>query len=114
MSDTGTDCIFCEIIQGSRAADKVYEDDRVVAFWDANPVRPVHSLIVPRDHIATFNDIPEGNHILSHIGQVARKIAEDFGVDQSGYRFFVNVNKGGGQIVFHLHAHVIAKKDPEP
>ena len=110
MTNQEDTCIFCKIVQKKLPAEVVYEDEHVVAFWDANPVRPIHILIVPREHIPTFNDIPEENHILAHIGQVARLIAEKFEVDQSGYRFFVNVNKGGGQVIFHLHAHVIAKK----
>jgi histidine triad (HIT) family protein len=86
-----------------------YEDERVVAFHDARPVAPVHILIVPRTHIPTLNDIQPNDDILAHVGQVARKIAEKFGVDQKGYRFFINVNRGGGQVVFHLHAHVVSK-----
>lgn len=111
MSPSTGDCIFCKIIDGIIPADKVYEDESVVAFWDANPVRPVHILIVPREHIPTLNDIPADNQILAHIGQVVTQIARDFGVAESGYRFFINVNKGGGQEIFHLHAHLIAKKD---
>ena len=113
MSASEKHCIFCDIVQGKAPADKVYEYELVVAFWDARPVRAVHILIVPREHIPTLNDVPADNHIMSHIGQVARKIAEQFGVDQSGYRLFVNVNRGGGQVIFHLHAHVIAHKGGE-
>jgi len=109
MSDAGSDCIFCNIISGKIPADIVYEDERVVAFHDARPVAPVHILIVPRNHIPTLNDIQPEDMILAHVGQVARKIAEQFGVDQKGYRFSINVNRGGGQVVFHLHAHVVSK-----
>ena len=105
------DCVFCDIIEGKMPADKVYEDELVVAFHDAYPASPVHILIVPRRHVPTFNDIPEGDPILTHIGGVARKIAKDIGVAESGYRFFVNVNRGGGQVVFHLHAHLVAGND---
>jgi histidine triad (HIT) family protein len=108
MTESAADCIFCNIVQGRAPAEKVYEDDLLVAFWDAKPVRPIHILIVPRAHIPTLNDIEPGDHILSHIGQAARKIAEQFRVAESGYRLVVNVNRGGGQVVFHLHAHVIA------
>ena len=108
------DCLFCKIVNGNLPADRVYEDDHVVAFWDANPVAPVHILIVPREHIATLNDIPADNGILSHVGQVASKIAGMFGVAESGYRVFINVNKGGGQVIFHLHVHVISKTNPNP
>jgi len=106
-------CVFCNIVQGKVPADLVYEDELVVGFWDQNPVRPIHILIVPREHIPTLNDVPLGNHILSHIGQVAREIAERFGVAQTGYRFFINVNRDGGQEIFHLHAHLISKTNPK-
>lgn len=110
MSDPATDCVFCNIVRKEIPADIVYEDDLVVSFWDAKPARPVHILIVPREHIPTLNDVPPDNHIVSHVAHVAVKIAAQFGVDQSGYRMFINVNRGGGQVVFHLHAHVIAKE----
>ena len=103
-----SDCLFCKIVAGHLPAHKVYEDATVVAFHDANPVGPVHVLIVPRDHLPTLNDIPDENHILSHMGGVARKIAQNLGIDGDGYRFYVNVGRGGGQIIFHLHAHLIA------
>ncbi len=105
------DCVFCGIIQGKIPAKKVFEDELVVAFHDAYPTSPIHILIVPRRHVPTFNDIPEEDPILTHMGQVARKIAKDLGVAESGYRFFVNVNRGGGQVVFHLHAHIVAGND---
>ena len=106
-----SDCVFCKIVSGKLPAKIVYQDDFVVAFHDANPASPIHILIVPRKHIPTLNDIPEGDLLLSHLGKVAKIIAEDFGVAHSGYRFFINVNKGGGQFIFHLHAHVVAGRD---
>lgn len=106
-----SDCVFCKIIQGRIPAEIVYQDDTVVAFHDANPASPIHVLIVPRKHIPTLNAIPEGDTLLCHIGKVAKIIATDFGVADSGYRFFINVNKGGGQVIFHLHAHVVSGKD---
>jgi histidine triad (HIT) family protein len=106
-----SDCVFCEIIAGRRAAEWVYEDDLVVAFRDANPMAPIHILIVPRVHIPTLNDLTEGDGMLSHIGSVARNIAEQHGVAESGYRIFINVNRGGGQVVFHLHAHLVAGRN---
>ncbi|MHB8205384.1 MAG: histidine triad nucleotide-binding protein [Desulfomonilaceae bacterium] len=105
------DCIFCKIIEGKIPAKIVYQDELVVAFEDANPASPIHILIVPRKHIPTLNDVPENDPILSHIGTVARNIAADLGVAQTGYRFFINVNKGGGQVIFHLHAHLVSGKD---
>lgn len=111
MAHSKTDCIFCKIIDGKLPSRQVYEDDRTMAFWDRNPASPIHILIVPKKHIPTLNDIPEEDGLLCHLGLVARKIAKDFGVDESGYRFFINVNRGGGQVVFHLHAHLIAGND---
>jgi histidine triad (HIT) family protein len=104
-------CVFCKIADGTLPAEKLYEDDVVVAFRDARPAAPIHVLIVPRKHLPTFNDIPDGDNLLAHIGLVARKIARELGVADSGYRFFINVNRGGGQVVFHLHAHVVAGND---
>jgi len=105
------DCVFCKIVEGKIPAKIVYQDELVVAFWDANPASPIHILIVPRKHIPTLNDVPEEDPILSHIATVAKKIAADLGVAEIGYRFFINVNKGGGQVVFHLHAHVVSGRD---
>ena len=106
-----TDCIFCKIIDGKLPARKVYEDDRVVAFWDASPASPIHVLIVPREHIPTLNDVPEEDQTVDHLCRVAKKLAKDLGVAESGYRFFINVNRGGGQVIFHLHAHLVAGND---
>lgn len=105
------DCIFCRIVEGKIPARKVYEDELTVAFWDAQPASPIHVLIVPRKHIATLNDVKDGDAILGHMGLVAKKIAQDMGVADFGYRFFINVNRGGGQVVFHLHAHVVSGND---
>ncbi|MFH0958606.1 MAG: histidine triad nucleotide-binding protein [Pseudomonadota bacterium] len=104
-------CIFCKIIEGKVPAKIVYEDELVVAFWDANPASPIHILIVPRKHVPTLNDVPDGDAILGHIGDVAKKLARELGVAESGYRFFINVNRGGGQVVFHLHAHLVSGRD---
>jgi histidine triad (HIT) family protein len=102
------DCVFCRIVAGDLPADKVYEDDVVVVFRDLNPTAPIHLLIVPRVHIPTLNDIPDGETLLSHIGSTARTVARKLGVAESGYRLHFNVNRGGGQVVFHLHAHLVA------
>jgi len=105
------DCIFCDIVSGKIPARKVFEDDDVVAFRDANPAAPIHILVVPRTHIPTLNDVPEGDPLVCHMADVARKIARDLGIAESGYRFFINVNREGGQVIFHLHAHVVAGYD---
>jgi histidine triad (HIT) family protein len=105
------DCVFCKIIAGDLPARMVYEDETVVAFQDAYPVAPTHILIVPREHIPTLNDVSEESGLMSHMAMVAVRIANDLGVGDSGYRFVVNVNRGGGQMVFHLHGHLMAGKN---
>ena len=102
------DCLFCKIAQGKIPADIIYEDDRVVAFDDLHPKAPIHKLIIPRKHIATVNDLnTEDNELIGHMTQVAKKLAKDFKVDQSGYRILMNCNKNAGQEVFHIHMHLL-------
>jgi histidine triad (HIT) family protein len=102
------DCLFCKIAQGDIPADIIYEDDRVIAFDDIHPKAPIHKLIIPRKHIATVNDLSiEDNELIGHMTQIAKKLAKDFEVDQSGYRILMNCNKNAGQEVFHLHMHLL-------
>ena len=102
------DCLFCKIAAGDIPATKVYEDDRVVAFDDINPQAPVHTLIIPREHISTVNDLEEKhNELVGHMFQAARKVAEDKGISESGYRAVLNCNRDAGQEVFHVHLHVL-------
>ena len=101
-------CLFCRIASGDLPSKMAFEDDEVIAFHDIHPVAPVHVLICPRKHIATLNDVAEEDaSLLVHMFEVARKIAEQFGVAQKGYRTTFNVNAEAGQTVFHLHLHVI-------
>jgi histidine triad (HIT) family protein len=101
-------CLFCRIVNKELPSKIAYEDERVVAFHDIAPQAPVHVLIVPRKHIATLNDVGvEDAELVSHLFQVARKLAAQFGVDQKGYRTVFNVNAEAGQTVFHLHLHVM-------
>jgi histidine triad (HIT) family protein len=101
-------CLFCRIAKKELPSKVAYEDDQVVAFHDISPQAPVHVLICPRKHIATLNDVTtEDERLLAHMFATARKIAEDLGVAQKGYRTVFNVNAEAGQTVFHLHLHVI-------
>ena len=101
-------CLFCEIIRGEKPSKKVYEDDRAFAFDDINPRAPVHVLICPKKHVPTLNDLTPGdNELVGHLFQVARRIAEERGIHQRGYRTIFNVNAGAGQSVYHIHLHVI-------
>jgi len=101
-------CLFCRIAKKELPSKMAYEDDKVVAFHDIAPQAPVHVLIVPYKHIATLNDVGMADaELLAHMFKVARQLAEEFGVDQTGYRTVFNVNAEAGQTVFHLHLHVI-------
>ncbi len=103
-----SDCLFCKIIAGDIPSDKVYEDDDVIAFNDINPQAPTHVLIIPRRHIATTNDIsPEDEAVVGKLMSVAAKIAKERGIDASGYRSVMNCNADAGQMVFHIHLHML-------
>lgn len=102
------DCLFCQIVQGERPATIVYQDDYVVVFDDIYPKAPIHKLIVPREHIATLNDVNRTHdELIGHMVQTAQKVAKDLGIDQNGYRVVINCNKDGGQVIYHLHAHLL-------
>jgi histidine triad (HIT) family protein len=101
-------CLFCKITKHELPSKAVYEDDRVYAFHDIHPQAPVHVLICPKKHIATLNDLgAEDAPLLAYMFDVARRIADQSGVAQKGYRAVINVNADAGQTVFHLHLHVI-------
>lgn len=102
------DCIFCAIVAGEIPSEHVYEDAEVVAFKDINPKAPVHVLIVPRRHIRSVNELTRGDAgLLGHLCLVARTIAEQLGVAESGYRLVSNNGPDGGQEVDHLHVHLL-------
>ena len=101
------DCIFCKIINGSERADIVYEDDKVVAFKDINPKAKVHILIVPKKHVESIKELGEQDRdLISEIIFSAKKIAEDQKIDE-GYKLVFNVGRKGGQIVDHVHLHLL-------
>ena len=103
-----TNCVFCEIISGEKPADFVYQGDSVVAFKDMNPHAPVHILLVPKKHIRSINDLTEADRpVISELIFKAQDIAREFGIDRSGFRLAFNVERGGGQYVFHLHLHLV-------
>jgi len=108
MRDQDPDCIFCGIIAGKIPSDKLYEDDELVAFRDISPAAPLHALVVPKAHIPTVNDLKgEDAGLIGRMVLVARDLAAQAGVAEDGYRLVMNVNRGGGQIVFHIHLHVV-------
>jgi histidine triad (HIT) family protein len=101
-------CVFCKIIADKIPAKKIYNDDHVAAFGDLNPVAPVHILIVPKIHIETLNDLlPEDALLMGKLTLVAKDVAKQTGVAESGYRFGFNCGRDAGQTVFHIHGHLI-------
>lgn len=102
------DTIFSKIVRGEAPADIVYRDDRVTAFRDIHPQAPTHILVIPNKAIPTVNDVtPDDEALLGHLFVVAAKLAEEEGIAEDGYRLIVNCNRDGGQIVFHLHMHLL-------
>jgi histidine triad (HIT) family protein len=102
------DCLFCKIAHGQTRTDFLYENDNLVVFRDINPHAPVHLLIVPKRHIRSINDLVESDHgILSEMIMIARRMAQEEDVDASGYKLLFNVERGGGQVIFHLHLHLM-------
>jgi len=105
MSDT----IFSKIIRKEIPADIVFEDDHVLAFRDISPQAPVHVLFVPKQPYSTLNDVPAGEaELLGRLLLAAADFAKREGFAESGYRVLMNVNRDGGQTVFHIHLHLLA------
>lgn len=100
------DCIFCKITAGEIPSTKVYEDDQVLALEDLNPMMPVHTLIVPKEHHANIgDDIPDA--LMGHLFNTVKKVAEIKGIAESGYRVIVNTGDDACQTVHHVHVHVL-------
>ena len=103
-----SDCIFCKIVKGDIPCSKVYEDDNVLAFDDIQPMAPVHVIIIPKKHIATLMDIEAKTiDIVSHLISAAQKVALIKKISDRGFRTVINCNAEGGQVVFHLHMHLL-------
>lgn len=103
-----SDCLFCRIARKEIPARLAHEDDQVVAFEDVAPQAPTHTLIIPKRHIATLNDIGPGDEpLLGHMVQVAAQVARARGLSESGFRLVANCMEGAGQSVFHLHLHLL-------
>ena len=101
-------CVFCKIVSEEAKATIVYKDEQVTAFRDIHPVAPTHILIVPNRHIDSVGRMEsEDEQLVGHIFSVARKLAEQEGISQGGYRLITNTGPHGGQTVFHLHVHLI-------
>ncbi|MDB4916410.1 MAG: histidine triad protein [Gemmatimonadetes bacterium] len=99
-------CLFCKIVRKEIPASIVLENEHVVAFRDIDPKAPTHVLVVPREHIATLNDVTDAA-MVGHLMLAAAEIARAEGIAESGYRSVVNCGADGGQTVFHVHVHVL-------
>jgi len=103
-----TDCLFCKMVAGEITPDTVYEDDDVLAFRDINPQAPTHVLVIPKQHIATLNDVDTDHaELVGKMALAASKIAQQEGFAEQGYRTVINCNAHGGQMVFHIHLHLL-------
>ncbi|UCE76141.1 MAG: histidine triad nucleotide-binding protein [Gammaproteobacteria bacterium] len=103
-----TDCLFCKMVSGEIAPDKVFEDDDVLAFRDISPQAPTHVLVVPKRHVATLNELDgESAGLVGKMVLAAAEVARREGFAEQGYRTIMNCNADGGQTVFHIHLHLL-------
>jgi histidine triad (HIT) family protein len=106
MTAADPTCLFCKIVAGELPASRVYEDENVLAFKDIHPQAPFHCLVIPKVHVATLNDFSaEQRTLIGELLLTAKRIAAEHGLP--GYRVAMNVNREGGQVVFHAHLHVL-------
>ncbi|CAN5231942.1 histidine triad nucleotide-binding protein [soil metagenome] len=102
------DCIFCNIVNKKIPAKLIFEGDNIIAFDDITPQAPIHKLIIPTKHITTLNDLTnEDSSMVGNMVQVAKQLANELGIAETGYRLVFNCNRDGGQAVFHLHLHLL-------
>jgi histidine triad (HIT) family protein len=104
-------CVFCKIIEGGIPCSKVYEDDHVLAFDDIHPMAPVHVIIIPKQHSSTLLDVDTDTaHIMNLLTKAAQEVARIKDIAKKGFRVVINCNEEGGQVIFHLHLHVLGGK----
>jgi histidine triad (HIT) family protein len=102
-----SDCLFCKILADEIPSDRVYEDEQMIVFRDINPKAGVHLLAIPREHIDSLNELDEQHdRLMGHMLRQLPKIAREQGLDD-GFRTIINTGEGGGQIIFHLHIHLM-------
>jgi len=105
------DCLFCKIIKGEVGCEKVYESEYVLAFKDIHPVAPVHVLVIPKIHIQCMNDITsENSEYIRQVNIAIKEVAKISGISESGYRVICNCGEDGGQVVKHIHFHLLGGK----
>ena len=103
-----SDCLFCKIVSGEISCDKLYENDKLVAFRDIDPQAPTHILVIPKKHIRSINELEiSDQNLAGEILLAAKEIASIENIESSGYRTIFNCNEDGGQTVYHIHLHLI-------
>jgi len=102
------DCIFCQIVAGKVPSEILYQDEKVVAFRDINPQSPTHLVIIPKKHIPSLARLSEAElPLIGHMVKVANQLAKKEGIAEKGYRLAINCGEQGGQLVPHLHMHLL-------
>jgi len=102
------DCVFCQIVAGKIPSKSLYQDDEVIAFRDINPLAPTHLLIIPKRHIPSLAHLSDAEApLIGHMVKVANQLAREGGISESGYRLVISSGEEGGQVVPHLHMHLL-------
>ena len=102
------DCVFCQIISGKLPGDILYQDEEIIAFRDIHPLAPTHLLVIPKRHIPSLAHLADAEiPLIGHMTRVANQLARQEGVAESGYRLIISSGEQGGQVVPHLHMHLL-------
>ena len=102
------DCIFCQIVAGEVPSQILYQDEELIAFPDIKPLTPTHVLIIPKKHIPSLLHLSEADlPVIGHMVNIANQLAKSEGISQSGYRLVLNCGNDAGQIVPHIHMHLL-------
>ena len=102
------DCIFCQIVAGKLPSEILYQDEEVIAFHDIRPLAPTHVLIIPKRHIPSLAELTDAEmSLIGHMAKVANQLAKQAGVAEGGYRLVISSGEEGGQVVPHLHMHLL-------
>lgn len=108
-------CVFCRIVAGTLPSRQVYDDDDIVAFHDVTPVAKVHVLVIPKLHVTRLQDATEADDaLLGRLIRVAAEVAQQMGIADSGYRTAINQGADAGQVLDHLHVHVMGGQNLYP
>ncbi len=101
-------CVFCQIVAGKVPSEIIYQDEEVIAFRDINPQAPTHLVIIPKRHIPSLTHLSEAESpLVGHMVNIANQLAQEEGISGSGYRLAINCGEEGGQLVSHLHLHLL-------